>query len=230
MIKGKKVLAVIPARGGSKGLPGKNIKPLNGKPLIQYTLNSAKESRYIDQVVVSSEDRQILDFACHFNGVICDQRPVNLATDTATINEVIREYLDRSPGVDVILLLQTTSPLRTAQDIDEALELFVKRDFHPVVSVTKSMKSPYWMYTLDQGQHLQPVIENRQSTNRQSLPEVFVLNGAIYISTASDFLHNNGFLSNDTLAFPMPGERSIDIDYQLDFDLAETLLQRGMHV
>src|SRR5688500_10349967 len=143
MIAGRSVLALIPARGGSKGLPGKNLLPVDGRPLLDWTVQAARRSRYIDRVVLSSDDPAIIAAGLAAG---CDApfvRPAELASDTAGTLEVVEHALDRLPGYDVLVLLQPTSPLRTAGDIDGACERMVASGAGSCVSVSLVEQSPY---------------------------------------------------------------------------------------
>lgn len=229
MIADKRVLAIVPARAGSKRLPGKNIKPLNGKKLIHYTLEAAEKSRYIDEVVLSSEDPVTLSESKNFPKVTADRRPDVLAADTATTAQVIEDILLRwqakNKPVDIVVLLQPTSPLRTAADIDGALEMSAAAGWNSCVSVTRFLKSPLWMYSIDEGQCLQPLLKGPATPSKSQ--EFYILNGAVYVARREDFLEYKTFVTDSTLSFVMPSERSVDIDYDLDFTLAEILTQRG---
>lgn len=225
MIDGKKILALIPARGGSKGLPRKNILPLQGKPLIAWTIEAALQSQYIDRLILSSDDKEIMVTA-QSNG--CDvpfRRPPHLSGDTATTMDVVIHALEQLPGYDIIILLQPTSPLRTTADIDGILELLITSQGTSCVSVTHPDKSPFWSYSVKTNGQLTPLFPPEMyQKRRQDLPETCALNGAIYAVFTSWLQEHKVFVDSRTHAFFMPKERSIDIDSELDLKTAALLL------
>ena len=226
MIGGERVLALIPARGGSKGIPRKNVKPLGGVPLIEWTIRAAQDSRYIDSVVVSTDDAEIKSVSKNAGAEVPFTRPAELSTDSATGLSVVRHALDQLPGYDLVVLLQPTSPLRSVDDVDAAIEM-VHSSKCMVVSVVEAAKSPFWMFGLSSDGLLQPLMnEGLSRTNRQELPRAYVLNGAVYAANVNDFVNHESFLSPSTRALIMPAERSIDIDTELDWSLAELMAQR----
>jgi CMP-N,N'-diacetyllegionaminic acid synthase len=225
VIGGRSVLGIIPARGGSKGVPGKNIRPIAGKPLLAWTILAAQASEYIDRLVLSSEDEAIIESARAWGCEVPFVRPAELATDDAPGTAPVLHALNMLPGYDYAVLLQPTSPLRTAEDIDACVALCAGTGAPAVVSVTRSSKHPAWMYELEDGR-LRPVLEHGPaSKRRQDLREVYALNGAVYVIAVSEFLANPTILGADTRAYPMPEERSVDIDTALDFSIAEFLLR-----
>ena len=218
MIGARKVLAVIPARGGSKGLPGKNIAPVAGRPLLAWTAAAALAARAIDRVVASSDDDAILA-AARACGVEPLRRPAELATDSAATIDAVLHALDACPGHDVVVVLQPTSPARTAADIDAAFERFAASGAPACVSVCEAEQSPYWMFRLDAGQTLRPIVDApAEATRRQDLPAVYALNGAIYIADAGWLRTSRAFIGPATVAHVMPAERSIDIDTASDLE------------
>ena len=231
MINGKKVLAIIPARGGSKGLPGKNVKELCGKPLIAWSIEQAKYCNDIDRIVVSTDDEEIAEVAKKYGAEVPFIRPAELANDTASTVDVIfhainwlKEYENYRP--EYILLLQPTSPLRTVEDIRTAIQTLKDKDVRAVVSVCETDHHPWWSNTLPEdgnmGNFIRLEILNKR---RQDLPVFYQLNGAIYLAD-TDYLHEcNGFLGPYTFAYKMPKNRSVDIDSDLDFKLAKLLLE-----
>ena len=223
MINGKKILAVIPARGGSKGVPRKNVRELAGKPLICWTIDAAKESKYIDRLILSSEDDEIISVA---KAVGCDVpfiRPENLASDTAAGVDVLCHAVEHvGEDFDYVVLLQPTSPLRQSSDIDGAVQLCVDQNVASVVSVVEATKSPYWMYHMQCDCALSPFVEN-SAANRQQLPQVYALNGAVYVLRIASLLKNRKIMSAETIGHVMPEERSYDIDSETDFLICEFL-------
>jgi len=230
VIGAKKVLAVVPARGGSKGLPGKNILPVRGRPLLAWTADAALAARALDRVVVSSDSDAILA-AARACGVEALRRPAELATDTATTLDVVLHALDACPGHDVAVVLQPTSPLRTAADIEGALERFAASGAPACVSVCEAEQSPYLMYRLGDDETLLPIVDGAtQATRRQDLPAVYVLNGAVYVADATWLRTTRAFVAAGTVAYVMPAERSLDIDTRRDFEHFETTISETSHV
>jgi CMP-N,N'-diacetyllegionaminic acid synthase len=224
VIRGLKVLALIPARGGSKGVPGKNIRFAGGKPLIAWTIEAALAARYIDQVALSSDEDHIITVAREWGCDVPFRRPEELATDVASSMDVVLHALSQLPGFDWVVVLQPTSPLRTAVDIDAALECCVNQQAPACVSVTEAEQSPYWMYRLDDSQHLSPVLADPgHFTRRQDLPTVYALNGGIYVAECAWLQRTRTFVTSETVGFRMPQSRSIDIDTELDFIVFEKL-------
>ncbi len=225
MIDGEKILAIIPARGGSKGLPRKNVLPFAGKPLITWTIEAARHSQYLDHIILSSDDDEIINVAKLNNVDVPFVRPQNLASDTASGTDVVLHALQNCLGFDILVLLQPTSPLRRADDIDGAIKKMMVLKAQCCVSLSASGKSPYWAYEIDDNQHLAPVIPNLDSKadNRQDLPVSYYLNGAVYVAYSKWFQINQDFKTKETIGYVMPRERSIDIDDKLDFIVAETL-------
>lgn len=226
MFKGKKILAIIPARGGSKGVPGKNIKPAGGKPLIAWMIQAAKASRFIDRLVLSSDDEKIIKTAERFGCEIPFVRPSELARDESSSSDVILHALNKISGYDYVMLLQLTSPLTITEDIDGCIESCITSRSTAMVSVTEPDKSPYWMFEMEEGNTLVPVLGKREYLNkrRQDLPRVYMPNGAIYIAESGWFSHHKSFFTDTTAGYVMPRERSLDIDTELDFKLLESVL------
>lgn len=221
MIDGLRVLAFVPARGGSKGLPRKNILDLAGRPLIAWTLAAARESVYVDRCVVSTDDAEIAAVASAHGGDVPFMRPPELAHDTSATFDAIQHALENVAGYDIVLLLQPTSPLRTGGDIDGALEQLQRHGAPSCVSVVEPAKSPYWSYKVDARNRLVPLLDERLTRlRRQDLPKSYVLNGAVYAARVDWLLHHKDFLGGDTVPYVMPAERSMDIDTAFDLRLA----------
>lgn len=217
MIQGMSILAVIPARGGSKGVPGKNIRPAGGKPLIAWTIGAAQNSKYLDRTILSSDDPAIIDVARKLG---CDApfiREPGLAMDDTPGIEVVIDALNRCPGFDCVVLLQPTSPLRTGEDIDNAVERCIAMGAPACVSVCAAQESPYWMFTLDSDTRLNPLLPGNTIARRQDLPQVYSLNGAVYVARVEWLVRQRSFLTPETIAYEMPRERSLDIDTEADF-------------
>lgn len=214
------ILAVIPARGGSKGVPRKNIRDLAGKPLIAWTIEAGKQSTFIDRLILTSEDPEIIEVAKQFGCEVPFVRPMALAADSTPGIDPILHALEQCKGYDYVVLLQPTSPLRTAADIDAAIELMLEKNADFCVSVTEPEASPYWMYNLDDEGKLKPLLEQEKfAVRRQDLPKAFALNGAVYIARTDKLKETKSFLTDKTVAYVMPRERSFDIDTEIDFQL-----------
>ena len=224
MIKGKTFLAVIPARGGSKRLPKKNILNLAGKPMIAWSIDAGIQSRYIDTTIVSSDDTDILKIAKEY-GSDTITRPAELASDTATTFDVMKHVIENVQKHDYIVLLQPTSPLRKADDIDNAINLLMEKEADAVVSVSEMEHSPLWANTLPDDKNMQNFLDEKALNKRsQELEKYYRLNGAIYICKTEKFLEEESFfLKENCFAYEMPKERSIDIDTRFDFDIANYL-------
>lgn len=230
MIDGRTVLAVIPARGGSKTLPRKNIIPVMGKPLLAWTVEEARQSRHIDRMVLSSDDDEIIDVAHSLGLEVPFRRPAELATDTTPTNEVLFHLLSKIPGYDYLVVLQVTSPLRTAEDIDGCIGKCMHRKAGGCVSVSLAEKNPYYFRTLDSKGRLQPLIGGAYHIGRrQDLPDVYMINGAVFVSKTAFFLEKSTFFTPETVGYIMPEERSIDIDSEKDLAVMEYLVSKRTH-
>jgi len=219
VIQGRRVLALIPARAGSKGLPGKNILPADGRPLLAWSIDAAKGSAYVDRVALSSEDDAIMAAARAHGCDVPFRRPAELATDIATSADVALHALEQLPGYDFLVLLQPTSPLRTALDIDACLERCADAGATSCVTVTPAQQSPWWMYQIGDGNRLRRLLDApERASRRQDLPVAYVLNGAVYVVAVPWFRQTRTFVDDATVACVMPADRSIDIDDRDDFD------------
>ena len=228
----KKFLAIIPARGGSKRIPKKNIQILAEKPLIAWTIEAAKRSLYIDDTIVTTEDETIADLSKQYGAEIPFLRPKELADDHAGSSEVVRHAIDflqrhNQRKYEFIVLLQPTSPLRNHNDIDRAIELLNKKEADAVISVCEVDHSPLWCNTLPTNLSLKNFIpEETKYIRSQDLPNYYRINGAIYICRTSKFLQHNDFFIDDRIyAYIMPKERSIDIDEPLDLIVADAIMK-----
>lgn len=222
MILGLKVLALIPARGGSKGLPRKNVLELSGKPMIAWSIEAAKGSRYIDNVVVSTDDDEIAAVSRKHGAEVPFMRPDSLAQDGSTTIDVAVHAVKQLPDYDVLVILQPTSPLRISEDIDQTLERMIDANTTSAVSVTEPAKSPFWSYTVENDGRLATLIdEELASKRRQDLPDAYVLNGAVYATCVREMIDCHCLVTADTVAHIMPPNRSLDIDTEFDFKLVE---------
>lgn len=220
-----KVLAIIPARGGSKGVPRKNVRNLAGKPLIAWTIEEAKKSKYITRLILSSEDEEIIEVAKKYGCEVPFKRPVELAKDDTPSIEPVLHAIEQCPGYDYVVLLQPTSPLRTVEDIDGCIEMLLTQNLDFGVSVSESNKSPYWMYMVDMDGSMEPIIKQEEIiSRRQDLPKIYTLNGAVYVAKVERLLKEKNFLNSNTKAYIMNNENSLDIDSELDFLVCEHLI------
>lgn len=218
-------IALIPARGGSKGIPRKNILAFCGKPLIQWSIDVALQSPSIDRVIVSTDDLEISEIALAGGAEVPFLRPNEFATDSAPGISTVMHALDQMPDVTDLLLLQPTSPLRTCFDINSIFARRQQLGSESAVSVAQSPKHPAWMYTVNDQNLMNPILINDVAFCRQYLSPVFILNGALYLATRSFLLREKKFISDETVAYVMPQERSVDIDTPLDWRWGEFLMQ-----
>ncbi len=220
----KTFLAIIPARGGSKRLPRKNVLDLCGKPLIAWSIEAGLKSKYISKVVVSSDDEEILQISQNFGADII-KRPDELASDTATTFDVIEHTIKSLGKYDYIVLLQATSPLRNEKHIDEAIELLEEKNADAVVSVCEMDHSPLWSNTLPKDESMKNFLRDEILNKRsQDLPKYYRLNGAIYICKTGELLKNKGFfLKKNIYAYKMDKKHSVDIDDEIDFIVAKEI-------
>ena len=222
-----KYVAIIPARGSSKRLPNKNILNLNGKPLIAWSIEAAKNSKKIDDIVVTSDSDKILDIAKKYN-VKSIKRPDFLASDTTTTFDAIKHTIESlEEKFEYIVLLQPTSPLRNDKHIDEAIELLEAKNADAVISVCEVDHSPLWSNTLpeslDMSNFIKDEIKNKRS---QDLEKYYRLNGAIYICKTDRLLEEKTFfIKNNIFAYVMDRKSSVDIDDEIDFTLTEIILK-----
>ena len=218
MINGKTILAVIPARGGSKGVKRKNLRNVGGKPLIEWTIDAAKNAQYIDRVIFSSEDQELMGVATELG---CE------VTDEASMSDVVCHAI-RECGEfhDYVVLLQPTSPLRSSEDIDQVVGMCVKNNAPACVSVSKVSKSPYWMYERKENGLINPlkISPEIKAYRRQDLPSIYQLNGAIYFADCKWLLERNSFVCEETISYVMPSERSVDVDEELDLIMINAIL------
>lgn len=222
----KTFLAIIPARGGSKRLPRKNILDLCGKPLISWSIEAALKSKYISKVVVSSDDEEILNISSNFGADII-KRPYELANDTATTFDAIKHTINNLEKYDYIVLLQPTSPLRNEKHIDEAIELLEEKQADAIVSVCEMDHSPLWSNTLPKDGNMRGFLREEILNKRsQDLEKYYRLNGAVYICKTDKLLENKSFFLKDNIfAYIMDRKSSIDIDEEIDFLFAERVIE-----
>ncbi len=236
MINKKRILALIPARGDSKRLPRKNALSLAGKPLVAWSIDAALKSKYIDDIIVSTDDNEIAQISKEYGANVPFIRPEELSTDTADTQSVIKhclEYLqNNSKKYDLVIVLQPTSPLRTASHIDKAIRLFETKNATSVISVCQCDHSPLWANTLDENQSLRDFIKPEiRGLRSQDLPQYYRLNGALYIYDIADIIElGNAPYGQGSYAYVMDREFSIDIDTEIDFRFAELFLSSMSHL
>ncbi|MDD4496920.1 MAG: acylneuraminate cytidylyltransferase family protein [Methanosarcinaceae archaeon] len=221
-----KIIAIIPARGGSKGIPRKNIQMLAGLPLIAHTIKEALQSQYVDTVVVSTEDQEIANISKRYGSEIVE-RPEKIAKDDSptidAILHVLRNYEAKNKKYDVVVLLQPTSPLKSSFDIDTAIELFIRNDCDSLISVCETTHTPYWCYNIKES-YLNPIFDKESQKRRQDLPETYRPNGAIFIAYTEIIKNKKDFVTKKTIPYIMSIERSIDIDTEFDLLFANYLM------
>lgn len=232
MYKNNEILALIPARGGSKGIKNKNIRELLGKPLVAYTIESALRSKYIDRVIVTTDDQIVAKISKDYGAEVPFIRPEELARDdTPGIEPILHgiKWLEENENYrsNYVMCLQPTSPLRDSEDIDRAIEILMDRQAISLISVCEADQHPYWMKKIEDGllkSYMDVDLETKYF-RRQELPKVYTLNGAIYISKTESLLKNRSFYSENTIPYIMTKEKSVDIDDIIDFKLVELILK-----
>lgn len=233
VINNKSILAIIPARGGSKGIPRKNIKPLNGKPLIGYTIEEALKSKYIDRIIVSTEDSEIAELSRRCGAEVPFLRPKELAEDSTPGMDPILHCIDWLEVNDnyqpaYIVCLQCTSPFRKSYQVDDAIEILVNNNGDSIVSVCESEVSPYWMKKIKDGKICSFLDNIDFIPRRQELPIVYRLNGGIYIAKTDLLKEQKSWYTKDTIPYIMDKISSVDIDDILDFKFAEFLIKENL--
>ncbi|MDP1577086.1 MAG: acylneuraminate cytidylyltransferase family protein [Cypionkella sp.] len=219
------VLAVITARGGSKDLPGKNIRHLAGRPLIAWSIEAALGASCISRVIVSTDAPEIAEAALAAGAEVPFLRPADLATDGAGSADVVAHALGQCPGHDVFVLLQPTSPLRNADDLDQAFGRMQAAGADGCVSVSEAEQSPWLMYVTDGPGLLNSLLPPWPGgMRRQDLPPVYLLNGAFYFMRTDVFLRDRKFVTPRCIGHQLPQSRAVDIDTLADFERAEARL------
>lgn len=229
MFGNKKILVLIPARGGSKGVPGKNIKELHGHPLIAYTISEARASKYVDDVVVTTDSFDIARVSRLYGARVPFMRPNELSGDEAksvdALVHAVKTLQSMGEVYNTIVLLQPTSPLRRSNEIDEALEVFFDHGEMGLVSVCKVVENPVLTRRLDKYGVLHPLLSMPSTVRRQDMPSFYHVDGAIYINNASD-ISSELSLNDNPIGYLMPEGRSLDIDEIEDFIRAEEILRK----
>jgi len=235
MYNGKTFLAIIPARGGSKGLPRKNIRPLLGKPLIAWTIEQALKSKYLDEVIVSTEDKEISEIAKKFGAKIPFLRPIELAQDDTPTFDVIKHTVEFykenfNKEFDYIVLLEPTSPLRDSEDIDRCIEVLCNNEeAEAIVSIAKlEGKNPEFNVILNKDNFIRKALDNTANfkiLRRQDLKDIYFFDGTIYISNTKVLLEKRTFYHEKTLGYIVPKYKSYEIDDYWDFVCVEAILK-----
>ena len=226
-----KILGLIPARGGSKGLPRKNIKLLDGKPLIQYTIEIAQQSSLLHSVIVSSEDEEIIEVSKSLGAEVPFVRPSELSLDNSTSLSVVQHtlnfYKERGEAFDAVCLLQVTYPFREVHFLDEAIDKFIKEDSDSLISVSKipHVYNPHWAIVSNKDGYLNIATGDEEIiTRRQDLPDAYHRNGSIYITKSSIVLEENSLYGSKMSYIESPNQEDINIDTEEDWKLAEEYL------
>ena len=227
MIDDKKVLALIPARGGSKGIPHKNIIDLCGRPLIEYSISAARSSKYIDRVIVSTDDAEIAKVSVESGADVPFLRPAELAGDNSrTVDAVlhaINQLKAQGEEYHILVLLQPTQPLRTSEDVDKAIEKFIESNCQDLVSVSPVDDNPLLIRSIENDK-LIPLINASSTCRRQDMPAYYRVNGCIYINLIDELSESTSFNDNK-IPFVMSREHSVDIDEMKDLYIAEYYLK-----
>ncbi|MDP3265885.1 MAG: acylneuraminate cytidylyltransferase family protein [Sulfuricurvum sp.] len=225
------MVAIIPARGGSKGLPGKNIKDLLGKPMIAYTIEEALKSKYITDIIISTDCKEIEEVAIKYGAKSLFLRPEYLASDTAKVIDNYIYTIDRLNSefgykITNFVVLQPTSPLRTIEDIDGAVKLFKEKNADSVVSYTEEYHPIEWhRYIADDGK-FENIFEEKL-LNRQDIKKSYFPNGAVFVFNY-DLIKQNKYYSKNSYAYIMPRSRSIDVDTIDDFELVAYYMSKNI--
>ncbi len=228
------VLALVTARGGSKGIPGKNVASVGGRPLIEWTIEAARNATRVTRTVLSTDDETIAEISRNAGCEVPFMRPPELAADNSPHMDVLEHALhwfnqNEKWTPDYLLLLQPTSPLRQASDLDAAIELAERHDADAVVGMCECSKHPYWTKKLDVDGRLSPFFPDiEMGTHRQHLPKAFAVNGALYLVKPGVLLSNRTFYTEKTFGYVMPRERSLDIDEPFDLKLCDLLLKERL--
>ena len=219
MIDDQKILGVIPARGGSKGIPGKNLRMLAGKPLLAWTIEAAQRSQSIDRLIVDTDDAEIARVAREYGAIVPYMRPAALSDDKAMIADVLVHAVEKiGDEFQYLVLLQCTSPLRTAADIDAAIDLCVRSGTPSCVSVSECAKPAQWSVKLSSDRRIHPLLGwDAFRKRRQDVERAYIPNGAVFVAKIPWFCQHRSFYAPETIAYVMPVERAADIDVEQDF-------------
>lgn len=230
MIDNKKVLGIIPARGGSKRIPKKNLKAISGKPMILYTIEAAKECKYIDKVIVSTDDEEIAAISMKAGAVVPFRRPEELSGDGARLIDVLLHavefYEHKGERYDIIVLLLPSSPLRTGEDIQRSLDFFLKNGERSVVSISAVSEHPVLVRQFEDKNKLVRLLDQDTAANRLKGKRFYKVNGAIYINRALEIdEHTN--LDNNELGYVLPKDRGLNIQEPEDVVVADFYVSKS---
>ena len=230
MYKDKKILAVIPARGGSKGIPSKNIFNVGGQPLIKYTIDCAKNSKYLDRAVISTDSLEIKRVAEEYGGDVPFMRPAELALDTSKtidcIVHAVNSLKEMGEEYDYVMIIQNTVPLRKGWHVDESIEKIVDSNERSLVSVTEVEQHPILMRTLNEDGTLKNLLPMSSTMRRQDFPKFYKVDGAIAIQKIDEEFNLNTSINDGKLAYIMESKYSIDIDNYIDIKRIEYYLEK----
>ena len=236
MIQGKRVLAYIPARSGSKSIKDKNIVDICGKPLIVYSIKAAKQSKYVDKVMVSTDSAKYAEIVKKYGAEAPFLRPAELATDTAVEMDACQHLIDwvetnSTEKFDIIIKLEPTSVLRIAEDIDKAIEKLVAKKADTVVTVTEAVTHPFWMNVLPSDHSLKEFIRpDAVRKNRQELPLYYQLDGLVYAADWNFIKRHKTWLADTSYATITPPSRAVDVDGPVQLELARILIKKRMEL
>jgi CMP-N,N'-diacetyllegionaminic acid synthase len=235
MIFGKKVLALVPARSGSKGLPSKNVVDFLGKPLLSWSIDAALKCKYVDKAVVSTDSELIAKIGLEYGAHVPFIRPAELSEDTTSTFEVIEHTIrfmknTVAESYDILLLLEPTSPLRTSEDIVHALEkLFSDVRAKSLVSVGRvENQFPNFQFKVNSDGFIKTLAGENvfKALRRQEIEDHFFMDGSVYISYIDELLERGSFIGPDTLAYPLPKWKNIEIDDEFDYEMAAALARK----
>ncbi len=232
MYKNKTFLAIIPARGGSKGLPGKNIKELCGKPLIAWSIEAGLSSKYLDEVMVTTDSGEIADVAQKYGAKVPFLRPTELATDTATTFDAVKHVIyfykeNLGQEFDYVVLLEPTSPLREQSDIDGAIERLLASEADSIVGICKTVsQNPAFLVVKQDGDYISGYQnKDMRALRRQDIDDVYFFEGSIYISKVDVLLDKKTFYHAGTIGYEVPKYKSLEIDDMDDFVMVESIMK-----
>ena len=230
MYNNKKILAVIPARGGSKGIPSKNIIEVGGKPLIQYTIDCAKHSRYIDRAVISTDSEEIKKVCIECGGDVPFMRPKELALDTSKtidcIVHAVNTLKEMGETYDYVMIIQNTVPLRKSWHVDESIEKLIDSKERSLVSVTEVEQHPILMRTINEDGTVKNLLPMSSTMRRQDFPKFYKVDGAIAIQKIDEEFNLNTSINDGRLAYIMDSKYSTDIDSYIDIKVIEYYLEK----
>lgn len=222
MINNLRILAIVPARGGSKGIKDKNIKEIEGRPLIEYTIEAAKRCEYIDEIVVSTDSEKIAKVAKKAGAKVPFLRPDELASDTARTIDVVLFTIEQLKLIgqeyDIVVLLQPTSPLRDEDDICGAIEKYVSCNMKSLVSVSEVSESPILMRQIVDETHMEKLLNINSTIRRQDMAKYYMVNGSIYINKIEE-LNSDTSLNDNVIPYVMDRSHSVDIDDYVDIEV-----------